>query len=304
LPWTGRSGVSIDFILAAGGIAFLIGGAVILFLMVRSRNNPMAAFLVALAAAGAVFMVLAIPFENLANASKNELMYLASGIAPMAGALLAALFVINKFFPKKTAANAPVEKPAKPRPVPREAPRAKPAPAKPAGPPPDVFISYKRDERAEVLAIAKRLEALKLRVWFDAEMRSGTTFDTEIDRQVRAAKVVLVCWSPGAVTSDWVRGEATIGRQRGVLAAVMLKACDLPTPFNLVHADNLVSGIGPQNPEWLRAVERIGQLAGRPGLATYEALELGREKDAYAAWIAQNSGDPLFDRAVERLKQL
>ncbi len=60
-----------------------------------------------------------------------------------------------------------------------------------------------------MLAIARKLEELKLKVWFDAELRSGTSFDTEIDRQVRAAKCVLVCWSPGAVASDWVRGEAT-----------------------------------------------------------------------------------------------
>jgi hypothetical protein len=288
--------------LALGGVAILIGGAVILFITVRSRNNPMGAFLAGLVAAAVAFMAVSIPLENMSMASENESMLLVGAIAALGASLLAALFVVNKFFPRKDAAARPAgheqPNPAQPRPVQRA------APAKPAGPPPDVFISYKRDERAEVLAIAKRLEALKLRVWFDAEMRSGTTFDTEINRQVRAAKVVLVCWSPGAVASDWVRGEATIGRERGVLAAVLLKPCDLPSPFNLVHADNLVAGIGPQNSEWLRAVERIGQLAGRPGLAAYEALELGREKNAYAAWIAQNSGDPLFDKAVERLKQL
>jgi hypothetical protein len=89
-----------------------------------------------------------------------------------------------------------------------------------------------------------------------------------------------------------------------VLAAAMLKPCDLPAPFNLVHADNLTGGIDPRNPEWLHAVDRIGMLAGRPGLAAYEALELTKDKSAYAAWIAQNSGDALLNNAVERLKQL
>lgn len=136
--------------------------------------------------------------------------------------------------------------------------------------PVDVFISYKRDERALVERIATRLKALNLSVWFDAHLSSGAAFDAEIDHHVRTAKCVLVCWSPGAVASDWVRGEATIGRQRGVLAAAVLVPCSLPAPFNLIHTSDLGIGTGPHNPEWLSLLERIGRLVDRPGLATYE----------------------------------
>lgn len=129
--------------------------------------------------------------------------------------------------------------------------------------PADVFISYRRDERTRVREIARKLESMSLRVWFDAELRSGTAFDAEIDRQVRTAKCVLVCWSPSAVQSDWVRGEATIGRQRGVLAAVLLEPCDLPSPFNLTHTNDLTGGVGEENPEWLQLLQRIGDLVGR-----------------------------------------
>lgn len=161
----------------------------------------------------------------------------------------------------------------------------------------DVFISYKRDERAQVEAIARALEALKLNVWFDAELRSGTSFDQEIERQVRSARCVLVCWSPGAVSSEWVRAEATIGRQRDVLAAVILRPCDLPPPFNLVHAEDLSRG--PVGEDWLRVLERIGALTRRPGLAAFarahDAASLGQ-------WIAAHGGDPLVDAAIARLK--
>ncbi len=167
----------------------------------------------------------------------------------------------------------------------------------------DIFISYKRDERALVHATAERLKALKLSVWFDADIHSGRTFDAEIDRHVRSARCVLVCWSPGAVASDWVRGEATIGRQRNVLAATMLVACELPAPFNLVHANDLTKGIGPGNGEWLQALERIGALVGRPGLAAFERLETSGPA-AFGEWIARNASDPLFEEAVRRLKSL
>lgn len=167
---------------------------------------------------------------------------------------------------------------------------------------PDVFISYKRDERAIVGAIANRLEALKVSVWFDAELRSGTSFDAEIAQQVRAARCVLVCWSPGAVESDWVRSEATIGRQRGVLAAALLKPCDLPPPFNLVHANDLQAGATHANPEWIATLVRIGELVGRPGLSGYEALGPAPDRRALADWLAANPQDPLFDSAAQRLK--
>ena len=75
--------------------------------------------------------------------------------------------------------------------------------------------------------------------------------------------------------------------------------------FNLVHAESMVDGVvGPASAEWLRVLERIGQLVGRPGLAAYEALEGSRDKAAHAAWMAQHAGDPLFDAAAARLKQL
>jgi hypothetical protein len=281
-------------------IALLAAGAALLFLASR-RKNPVAAFVIGIVVSIVVAIALAIPFENMASSMGGTETALFGALAVLLVAAVGAGFVAMRIFVPTRAASTQAQQPAAPGPAPAR-PQAAKANAPPSGPPPDVFISYKRDERPEVLAIARRLEALKLRVWFDAEMRSGTTFDSEIDRQIRSASVVLVCWSPGAIASDWVRGEATIGRQRNVLAAAFLKPCDLPAPFNLVHADDLTAGARPSNPEWLKVVERIGMLTGRPGLAAFEALELAPDKSAYAAWIAGNSSDPLVDVAVSRLK--
>ena len=167
---------------------------------------------------------------------------------------------------------------------------------------PDVFISYKRDERPEVIDIARRLEALQLKVWFDAELRSGTSFDAEIDRQVRRAKCVLVCWSPGATGSDWVRSEATIGRERNVLAAAVLKPCELPTPFNLFHAEDLSGGVDAQREAWTRLAERIGALVGRPGLGPFVGLGPTPSPSELALWMAEHPDDAMFEAAATRLK--
>lgn len=168
--------------------------------------------------------------------------------------------------------------------------------------PSDVFISYKRDERARVEQIARALRELKLSVWFDAKLQSGRSFDDEINREVRSARCVLVCWSPGAVASEWVRAEASVGRQRGVLTACFLEACEPYTPFNLLHAEDLSTGaLESSNGSWVKLVDQIGRMVGRPGLGEY--LELGGDKARAGAWLAENAGDPLADGVLARLRQ-
>jgi hypothetical protein len=136
-----------------------------------------------------------------------------------------------------------------------------------SGAPVDVFISYKREERPQVERIAGALRALGLNVWFDERLSSGKSFDEEINHQVRTAKAVLVCWSPGAAASEWVRAEASIGRQRGVLTACCLERCELFPPFNLVHAEDLSTGrLDAANPAWAKLLDRIGDLVGRRSL--------------------------------------
>jgi hypothetical protein len=155
---------------------------------------------------------------------------------------------------------------------------------------PDIFISYKREERPRVEAIAEALRALKFKIWFDARLTSGKAFDDEINQQVRAAKAVLVCWSPGAIASEWVRAEATIGRQRNVLCACMLEPCELTPPFNLVHAEDLSSGaLTAANPAWIKLVEQLGALVGRPGLGEYVSADATGAK----AWRTTHPNDPL-----------
>ncbi len=173
-----------------------------------------------------------------------------------------------------------------------------PRPHKPA----DVFVSYKRTERSSVEAIARALRELRFDVWFDAKLLSGSSFDDEINREVRAAKAILVCWSKAAISSEWVRAEATIGRQRGVLAACILEECEPYPPFNLVHAEDLRTVVfDGSNPSWVRLVDQLGNLAGRRGLGAY--LTLSSDRREMASWIADNPTDPLVQVVIQRLQQ-
>lgn len=166
----------------------------------------------------------------------------------------------------RESAQSPTTPPERTTPAPAPPPpRSAPAPA-PFGVS-DVFISYKRTERDRVEAIAAALRDLGLNVWFDARLQAGMDFDEEINREVRSAKAVLVCWSQGAVESRWVRAESSIGHKRNVLVACFLEECDPWTPFNLVHTEDLSGArLDGTNAGWVKIVDRIGKLSGRPGL--------------------------------------
>lgn len=138
----------------------------------------------------------------------------------------------------------------------------------------DVFISYKREQRPHCARIAEKLRALGLDVWFDAKLESGTSFDSEIESKIRAAKAVLVLWSPEAAKSAWVRNEATIGLERGVLVSVEIVACNRPVQFTTTHTEPLHrADFADDDPIWQRILARIGRLAGREDLAARANIE-------------------------------
>ena len=82
----------------------------------------------------------------------------------------------------------------------------------------DLFISYSRSDRPRCSEIGDALAALKVDVWFDVGIEPGHSFDREIERELGAAKAVLVLWSEASVGSDWVRNEARPGKESDRLA--------------------------------------------------------------------------------------
>lgn len=170
----------------------------------------------------------------------------------------------------------------------------------------DVFISYKQEEREAVQIIASALNDLKVSVWFDTKLRAGGSFDEEIAAALESAKAVLVCWTPAAIQSEWVRGEATEGLQANRLAACFLQPTNLIPPFNLTHAENLCAWAGQaDDPAWMKLLERIGELIGRPGLAEYaNVMRAGASIQEMKAWAEANGADPLVDNVWSRLALL
>ena len=128
----------------------------------------------------------------------------------------------------------------------------------------DVFLSYSSSDRDAARRFADGLAGEGLTVWWDAALRAGETFDEVIENALKAAKSVIVLWSPRSVTSRWVRAEATLADRRNKLVPVIIEQCDRPIIFELTHTTDLSTWDGGINdPAWQSMVKDVRQLVDR-----------------------------------------
>jgi tetratricopeptide (TPR) repeat protein len=117
------------------------------------------------------------------------------------------------------------------------------SPTRAANVPGGIFISYSTQHTELTQTLVAAIEAVhgKGSVWWDrAGLQSGDRFSPEITAALDAAKAVVVVWTPGAITSDWVYAEAT--RAAAQRKIVPVRASDLdpksiPLPFGVFHTD-------------------------------------------------------------------
>lgn len=129
---------------------------------------------------------------------------------------------------------------------------------------PDIFISYSREDRAIARQFSECFVKEGFKVWWDAALHSGETFDEVIETELKASKAVVVLWSPRSVTSRWVRAEATLADRRNKLAPVIIEPCDRPIIFELTHTTDLSSWTGDlADPVWRSFVQDLHRFVDR-----------------------------------------
>ena len=103
----------------------------------------------------------------------------------------------------------------------------------------DIFVSYARADKARVAPLVAALEAQGWSVWWDPAIMPGQEFDSLIRREIKAASAVIVVWTPASVDSRWVRGEARLGAERGILVPVRFERAELPIDAMAIHTTDL-----------------------------------------------------------------
>ena len=80
------------------------------------------------------------------------------------------------------------------------------------------------------------LEANGFSVWWDLNIAGGHHFAKDIERELRAAKAVIVAWTSNALDSHWVLDEASYARDEGKLVPISLENTLPPFGFRQIQS--------------------------------------------------------------------
>ena len=118
----------------------------------------------------------------------------------------------------------------------------------------DVFISYANSDRERARELANALSARGWSVWWDRNIKAGQAFDEVIERELEAAKNIVVLWSRASIASEWVKNEAALAAQRRVLVPVLLDDVKIPLEFRRKQTADLIGWSGDQSHAGLLAL--------------------------------------------------
>lgn len=141
----------------------------------------------------------------------------------------------------------------------------------------DVFVSYKREDAARVRRLVAALREAGLDAWWDEDIAPSAPWEATIEKALRDAKAVIVCWSPDAVASENVRSEARVAREDGRLIQVFMKPCSPPLFFGERQGVDLSSWRGKaDDPRIAKIAESVRAVAAGQKLHIAPAVAVRR----------------------------
>lgn len=159
-----------------------------------------------------------------------------------------------------------------------------------------IFLSYAREDRGCAEALARVLEAAGHSVWWDRRIGGGEEFGAEIEAELDKSDVVLVAWSKDSIKSRWVRDEAAVGGDRGILVPLSIDGSRPPMGFRQFHTLDLngwkAAKRDDRTVELLRSVE--SRLKGKASAPVAHAVRPTRR-------LALPRGKPLWAIAAALL---
>ncbi len=118
----------------------------------------------------------------------------------------------------------------------------------------DIFISYARADRAKIEKFVSALEAEGYSVWWDRHVAGGSEFSKDIEKELAAAKAVIVAWSKQSIESRWVKDEAGLAAEAGKLVSLSLDGSLPPIGFKQFHAIDFSSNTKTAHDDLKRSI--------------------------------------------------
>jgi len=152
----------------------------------------------------------------------------------------------------------------------------------------DVFISSSHDprDRASIIKVAEVLIDHGLTVFSSAataEIPAGVDYQSVVRHYLDKSKVILVCWSNKATTSDWVNAEAEFGRAAGRLVACKISACSPLPPFNTFQFEDISDWKGGTAHHGVHRLVRLLEQRTRGGTTEFD-LSVKPSKRPVGGW--------------------
>lgn len=129
----------------------------------------------------------------------------------------------------------------------------------------DVFISYKAEDRRRIQPLVQALQADGYSVWWDQHIGTGDEWRLTIERQLDAAKCVIVAWSRYSIGPEghFVRDEASRAQRRNVYLPILLDSVEPPLGFGERQATPLRGWRGNRSdPSYLAILAAVRRIVG------------------------------------------
>lgn len=137
----------------------------------------------------------------------------------------------------------------------------------------DIFISYKSERRAAAEHLARILELNGFTVWFDYGLMSGKDFSRQIEREIRAARAVVVLWCTRSIQSEWVLEEAHLAKRQEKIVPCFIEKVDPPLGFGLLDTIDLSGWDGsPGSNALFRLWDELHRILARDPVPQVRAL--------------------------------
>ena len=150
----------------------------------------------------------------------------------------------------------------------------------------DVFISYKAEDRRRIQPLVQALQADGYSVWWDQHIGAGDQWRQTIERQLDAAKCVIVAWSKRSIGPEghFVRDEASRAQRRHVYVPILLDAVEPPLGFGESQATALRGWRGDRSDTRYQAIlAAVQRIAGKGGAPAATASKRGIDRRAALA---------------------
>lgn len=160
----------------------------------------------------------------------------------------------------------------------------------------DVFISYKKEDAPLARRVIGAIEAVGFTTWWDDRIAPAEHWDETIEREIAAARAVVVLWTKASVKSQWVRSEAQFGLDQKKLLPLLLEECSPPLAFVLVQAINLARWDGDiEHKSWRRVTAYLHDIAKGAARSGAEAPAAAAPRaDWRGAFGTHVNGEPIL----------